>query len=311
MTDRQKIVSTAQQYIGCKEADGSHRKIIDIYNGHKPLARGYKVKYTDAWCATFVSAMAILCGMTDTVPTECSCGQMIELYKKMGRWHENENYKPKPGDIIFYDWQDSGAGDNTGAADHVGIVEKVSGGTIAVIEGNKGNAVARRSIAVNGRYIRGYGLPEYSEVSEPEPDELGVVVGDVVRFTGTTHYTEANGGAGKSCQGGDATVMAVWPGAEHPYHLIAVAGGGATVYGWVKAEDVKAEVALKVGDEVRFLGGPHYVSADAAVKAGTPAAGPARVTAVKKGTAHPYHVVHTTGASGVWGWVDADKVRRA
>ena len=30
-------------------------KIIDGYNAHKPLARGYLVKYTDAWCATFVS----------------------------------------------------------------------------------------------------------------------------------------------------------------------------------------------------------------------------------------------------------------
>ena len=36
---RQKIVSIAQSYIGCKESDGSHRKIIDLYNSHKPLAR--------------------------------------------------------------------------------------------------------------------------------------------------------------------------------------------------------------------------------------------------------------------------------
>ena len=45
---RQKIVSIAQSYIGCKESDGSHRKIIDLYNSHRPLARGYAVKYTDA-----------------------------------------------------------------------------------------------------------------------------------------------------------------------------------------------------------------------------------------------------------------------
>ncbi len=32
---RQKIVSIAQSYIGCKESDGSHRKIIDLYNSHK------------------------------------------------------------------------------------------------------------------------------------------------------------------------------------------------------------------------------------------------------------------------------------
>ena len=37
---RQKVVATAESYVGCKEADGSHRKIIDLYNSHKPLARG-------------------------------------------------------------------------------------------------------------------------------------------------------------------------------------------------------------------------------------------------------------------------------
>ena len=40
---RQKVVKIAVSYLGCKEADGSHRKIIDLYNSHKPLARGYAV----------------------------------------------------------------------------------------------------------------------------------------------------------------------------------------------------------------------------------------------------------------------------
>ena len=69
---RQKIVSIAQSYIGCKESDGSHRKIIDLYNSHKPLARGYAVKYTDAWCSTFASAVAIAAGMTDIIPESTS-----------------------------------------------------------------------------------------------------------------------------------------------------------------------------------------------------------------------------------------------
>ena len=58
--------------------------IIDTYNSHKPLARGYAMKYTDAWCATFVSAVSIKCGLTDILPTECSCGEMIALFKKLG-----------------------------------------------------------------------------------------------------------------------------------------------------------------------------------------------------------------------------------
>ena len=155
------ILDVARGWLGCKESNGSHKKIIDLYNNHKPLARGYKVKYTDSWCATFVSACAIKCGYTDIIPTECSCNQMINGFKKIGRWCEDDSHVPSPGDVIFYDWQDKGVGDNKGSSDHVGIVEKVEGNTITVIEGNKNDAVGRRKLQVNGRYIRGYGLPKY------------------------------------------------------------------------------------------------------------------------------------------------------
>lgn len=159
------VIKQAQAWIGKKEFNGTHKSIIDIYNAHKPLARGYKVKYTDEWCATFVSAVAIKLGYTSIIPTECSCQQMIELFKNKGKWIENENRTPKPGDIIFYDWGDSGKGDNKGSADHVGIVEKVSAGKITVIEGNYSSAVKRRILAVNGKFIRGYGVPAYDKES--------------------------------------------------------------------------------------------------------------------------------------------------
>jgi len=163
-----KAVNQAKAWIGKKETNGSHKTIIDIYNAHKPLARGYKVKYTDEWCATFVSAVSIKLGYTSIIPTECSCQKMIELFKKKGAWIENENRTPKPGEIIFYDWQDNGKGDNKGNADHVGIVEKVSGGQITVIEGNYSSAVKRRILAVNGKYIRGYAVPAYDKENAGE-----------------------------------------------------------------------------------------------------------------------------------------------
>lgn len=167
---RSEIVLIAQGWIGCKESDGSHQKIIDVYNVHTPLARGYKVKYTDAWCATFVSACSIKAGFTDILPIECSCNYMIQKFKNIGRWKENDDYVPSAGDVIFYDWDDSGVGDNKGSSDHVGIVEKVVGSTITVIEGNKNKAVGRRTLQVNGRYIRGYGIPAYDkETVSPSP----------------------------------------------------------------------------------------------------------------------------------------------
>jgi len=101
---------------------------------------------------------------------------MIELYKAKGRWMENDAYVPSPGDIVMYDWQDKGTGDNTGMPDHVGFVVSLNGTTMTIIEGNKGEAVTYRSLNVNGKYIRGYCLPDYaSKATKPvEPVTGGV-----------------------------------------------------------------------------------------------------------------------------------------
>ena len=155
------ILDVARGWLGCKESNGTHKKIIDVYNAHKPLARGYKVKYTDSWCATFVSACAIKADYADIIPLECSCNQMIKGFQKIGRWTEDDAHVPHLGDVIFYDWQDNGVGDNKGSSDHVGFVEKVENGKITVIEGNKNDSVSRRVLNVNGRYIRGFGCPAY------------------------------------------------------------------------------------------------------------------------------------------------------
>lgn len=159
---RNKVVSAAKAWLGAKRGDAVHKSIIDLYNSYKPLARGYKVTYTDAWCATFVSAVAIKTGMTDIMPTECSCSAMITLYKQLGRWVENDAYVPGIGDLIMYDWDDSGVGDCTGAPEHVGIVTQVSGSVITVIDSIALVAFDYRTMQVNGRYIRGYCIPDYA-----------------------------------------------------------------------------------------------------------------------------------------------------
>lgn len=257
MTEKQlrgKIVATAKAWAGYNEADGSFKQIIDLYNSHKPLAVGYKMKYTDHWCSTFASAVAIKAGMTDIIPTECGCERHIELFKKFGAWVENDAYIPQIGDFIFYDWDDNGVGDNKGYADHIGIVVEVNGTNLKIIEGNMSEAVGYRNLKVNAKYIRGYGVPNYAKkagkaslkvetpkppVKPDKPSNTPVRVGDVVQFTGCLHYTSSYGsGVAKACKAGLARVTSLALGNSHPYHLQAVAGKGSTVYGWVNAEDI-------------------------------------------------------------------------
>ena len=159
---RQRVVDTAQQWYGLQEADDSHHKIIDIYNSHKPLARGYPVQYTDEWCAAFGSAVAIASELTDIIPTECGCERQIELFMERSAWQEDDGYIPLPGDYIFYHWGCLPFRACTHWSDHVGIVVGTWNGWIKVIEGNKSDAVGYRWLLVNDARIRGYGTPDYA-----------------------------------------------------------------------------------------------------------------------------------------------------
>ncbi len=167
---RQSLVDVMRGWLGYSEANGKFQGIIDLYNTQRPLPRGYAVQYDDEWCATAVTAAGIAAGLHDIILPECSCSKMIALYQAQGRWMEDDGYVPQPGDIIMYDWEDDGQGDNIGAPNHVGVVSEVTGGTITVIEGNKGEEVASRTIAVNGRYIRGYCLPDYASKAQADED---------------------------------------------------------------------------------------------------------------------------------------------
>lgn len=174
-TTREEIVKLAQSYVGANEKDGSFKVIINTYNAHKPLPRNYKVKYTDEWCATFISFLGIKSNSTEIILKECSCQKLIELHKINKTWVEDDGYCPKPGDIILYDWNDSGLGDNKGWATHIGIVVKVVGHTITVIEGNLDGKVATRTIQVNGKYIRGYVVPKYHvKTNNPKKEYLNL-----------------------------------------------------------------------------------------------------------------------------------------
>lgn len=180
---RETVIAVANEWLGKKESDGSFKIIIDTYNDYfekngKKYPRGVKLDYKTAWCAGFVSAVAIKAGAADIIPLEISCGKMVELAQQMGIWVEDDNYDPNIGDIVLYDWQDDGKGDNTGWPDHVGYVQNITKTTknMTIIEGNCNDQVKTRKIKVGDRYIRGYIVPKYEQNIAPVPDQPKEVV---------------------------------------------------------------------------------------------------------------------------------------
>ena len=167
---RTDIVQQICSWEGWSERNGKFKIIIDIYNKYLSTAikygtLNYTVKYSDEWCATGASGAYIQAGAPELFPIECGCPRNIELAKKMGIWEEADNHVPKLAEAVLYDWEDSGSGDNQGTADHIGIVIDVDehAGTFTVMECNKDEAVGRRVMRINGRYIRGFICPKFSE----------------------------------------------------------------------------------------------------------------------------------------------------
>lgn len=177
MTTATQILNQAKKWLGYSEANGKFKEIIDVYNSHKPLARGYKLKYSDEWCDGFVSALFIKLKATELSGTEVGVDKHIAIFKQKGIWL-GKTSSPKAGDIIVFDW------DGNGSADHIGIVEKVEKGYITTIEGNYNEVVARRKILVGWDMIKGFARPKYTkETASDKPPYKKVtehIVNDVI-----------------------------------------------------------------------------------------------------------------------------------
>jgi hypothetical protein len=70
----------------------------------------------------------------------------------------------------------------------------------------------------------GYGEAIYAKyatkTTAPATTDLIYKVGDIVDYTGTTHYASSNSTNAVACKAGVAKVTALAKGAKHPYHLI-------------------------------------------------------------------------------------------
>jgi len=158
---RRQMVGLALTYKGATRGSSKHRDLVNTFNGLKP--HGEVGNYSCAWCAISVTAWFLKGGWTmKNMAMSYNCGTLINDAKKLGIWVENDAYIPKIGDVIIYHWGDSGRGDDTSGASHVGMVISVGSNEFDVIEGNKGSGyVGIRTMKINARYIRGFICPKY------------------------------------------------------------------------------------------------------------------------------------------------------
>ncbi|MBR5262613.1 MAG: CHAP domain-containing protein [Clostridia bacterium] len=158
------LIAVARTQIGYKELNTSTGYPI------APNASAGYTKYgasfgdpTGEWCAYFVSWCASQAGIpTSIVPRLGNCAATVKWYKSHSVFYEGSSgYKPKAGDIVFFNW----AGGST--AKHIGIVTGVSGDNVYTIEGNTGSdrgyMCCSRTRSRSAGYIVGYGVPAYND----------------------------------------------------------------------------------------------------------------------------------------------------
>ena len=131
--------------------------------GGQPYWSWYGFNSRVEWCACFVSWCANECGYldADVIPKTAGCISGSNWFKDRGLWQDN-SYEPRPGDIIYFDWNEKGSsGPQDGLPDHVGIVEKVENGMVYTVEGNSGDSCRENRYAIGHYEIYGYGTPAY------------------------------------------------------------------------------------------------------------------------------------------------------
>ncbi len=163
---RQRVTAQGRAWLGLSEPS-SYLPILNCYNDYARRHGLYVMKALEPWCAMYVSAVFIAAGLPQIIPVGVNCAAMVTEAQRRGLWIEDDDYLPAPGDIIQYDWEDDGSGDNRGEPDHIGLVASVSGSRIGVLEGNCADAVRSLSRARGERSIRGYIVPDYRSAAEP------------------------------------------------------------------------------------------------------------------------------------------------
>lgn len=121
--------------------------------GGEKFWKWYGFKERVDWCAIFVSWCAEQCGYLDAeiMPKFSAVDDGAEWFKEKKQWASND-YIPKAGDVVFFDWE------SDGLLDHVGIVSRYKKDIVYTIEGNSEDVCRQKQYTQNSNVIAGYGV---------------------------------------------------------------------------------------------------------------------------------------------------------
>ena len=109
------------------------------------------------WCACFVSWCIYNTNYNGTPMTQYISTKSGGVWQFISECQSNprttyqgRGYTPKRGDLIFFDWEPDGE------ADHIGIVQNATNGTILTIEGNSSDSVQERTYGVGSSNVYGF-----------------------------------------------------------------------------------------------------------------------------------------------------------
>lgn len=187
------VLAVAKSQLGYKESSKNYDVNAEGRTlGYTRYGAWYGAPYGD-WCAMFVSFCLDYAGVdTKKIPLNANCQNWIETLSKeeYALYHSAEEYDPKPGDLIFFDWN----GDKK--AEHIGLVvepnlhtenEKT---TIQTIEGNASDMVRYVTYEAYDAEILGY-----ASLPEQEEDDVSILRSEQTLtaqiFTDQTYRTSA------------------------------------------------------------------------------------------------------------------------
>ena len=158
------VLTVAQTQLGYKESTRNYEVLPDeSIRGYTRYGEWYGIPYGD-WCAMFVS-FCLEYAQVDSMPLSARVIPWIEELTELQLYHKRDNYTPKPGDLIFFDWNQNDS------CDHVGLVAEIIEETehelarIKTLEGNSSNRVQYVYYDLSDESIMGYSeLPENEEL---------------------------------------------------------------------------------------------------------------------------------------------------